>query len=410
MRALTYQVQPVRWVFRRLLGEVVPWVYYGPWAALQLHHDIPVPPLPGRRWVRLKTHLGGVCGTDVALIAQRVHPGSFLNLFSGFPAVLGHENVAVIEAVGDGVRDWQVGQRVCVEPAIGCQGREVEPCPECRAGRVAMCRHPGDERLPPRAMLGLNRTTGGSWGEYFVAHETQLHAVPGALPDEAAILVDPLASAAHAVMRRPPLPNERVLVSGSGVIGLGTIAAIRALGLGNEVSVLIRRPGRGQAATRLGANRQVLVPPRASTADRYQAVATSLGVARKAGRFGNQVLLDGYDLTYDCTGTAAGFTDALKWTRSRGTVVLVGTSGIGLVDTTPIWFNELSVLGANGRQVEVADGQSKHTYDLVFDWLRSGRLDWRAIPVIRYRLADYRRAFGDLLGRSRNVLKAVFEP
>jgi len=339
-----------------------------------------------------------------------MHPGSFLNLFSGFPAVLGHENVAVIEAVGNDVGGWQVGQRVCVEPAIGCYGREVEPCPECLAGRPALCRHPGDDRLPPRAMLGLNRTTGGSWGEYFVAHETQLHAVPETLSDDAAILVDPLASAAHAVLRRRPLPGERVLVSGSGVIALGTIAAIRALGLDNEVSVLIRQPRRAETAIRLGADRQIIVPRGTRAADRYEAVAAALGVPRRTGRFGNQVLLDGYDLTYDCTGSGGGFTDALKWTRSRGTVVLVGTTGIGLVDTTPIWFNELSVLGTNGRQVEMADGRQQHTYDLILDWLGSGRLDWRAIPVTRYRLADYRRAFGDLLGRSRSVLKAAFEP
>ncbi len=411
MRGLIYQVRPVRWAVRRLFGILTPRVYYaGPISAIRLRDNLPVPALPGPRWVRLKTLLGGVCGTDLALIGQRVHPGSFLNIFSSFPAVLGHENVAVIAERGSAVSGWEVGQRVCAEPGIGCVGREVEACPPCHAGRFSLCRHSGDDRLPPRAMIGLNSSTGGSWAEYFVAHESQLHAVPNELPDEAAALVDPLASAAHAVLRREPQPDERVLVCGSGVIALGVIAAIRALGHANPVTVVTRRATHAAIAMRLGADREAQLRRRASGAERYETVAGSVGAVRKSGRFGNQVLLDGYDLTYDCTGSGTGFTDALKWTRSRGTVVLVGTSGISLVDTTPIWFNELTVLGANGREIELQEGRRIHTYDLAMDWIRGGRLDWRAFPVTRYSLGDYRRAFADLFGRRRGVLKAVFEP
>lgn len=411
MRGLIYQVRPVRWAVRRLFGFLTHRVYYASsLSALRLHDNLPMPSLPGPRWVLLKTLLGGVCGTDLALIGQRVHPGSFLNVFSSFPAVLGHENVAVIAERGSAVTRWKVGQRVCAEPAIGCHGRDVEACPPCHAGRFSLCRHGGDDRLPPRAMIGLNSFTGGSWAEYFVVHESQLHAVPNELPDEAAVLVDPLASAAHAVLRREPQPDERVLVCGSGVIALGVIAAIRALGHANEVTVVTRRATHAAIAIRLGADREARLRRGAGGAERYETVAGSLGTVRKSGRFGNQVLLDGYDLTYDCTGSGLGFTDALKWTRSRGTVVLVGTSGISLVDTTPIWFNELTVLGANGREIELQEGRRIHAYDLAMEWISGGRLNWRALPVTRYNLGDYRRAFADLFGRRSGVLKAVFEP
>jgi threonine dehydrogenase-like Zn-dependent dehydrogenase len=422
MKALVYHLTAARWAASKLAGFISPRAYWEPFAPLRLV-DCPVPPLPGPDWVRLRTVLGGICGTDLALIAQRVHPGNILRAFARFPADLGHENVAVIDDVGPAVTGWRAGQRVCVEPAIGCRGRGVDQlCPDCAAGRPALCQHPGDERLPPRAMLGLSGPTSGSWAEYFVAHESQLFAVPDAVGDEAAVLVDPLASAAHAVLRRVPLPGERILVNGCGIIGLGIIAAMRALGYGNDLAVTIRHRFQGELAQRLNgatAARASTPPPlylipirrRAGTAERYEAVARAAGARRVSGSFGNQTLIGGFDLTFDCTGTGAGLSDAMKWTVPRGTVVAVGTSGITLLDTTPLWFDELTILGTNGRQIETVDGKKPHTYELVLNWLATGRLDASAIPVQRYPLVDYRKAFQDLLGRGRHgVVKAAFQP
>jgi threonine dehydrogenase-like Zn-dependent dehydrogenase len=412
MKALVYNTTPLRWVLCKALGTVSKRAYYGAVSPLRLV-DRPMPDLPGPEWVRLRTTLGGVCGTDLALIAQRFHPFSFLQVFSRFPAVLGHENVARIDRVGSGVTDWQPGRRVCVEPALGCRGRGVDPpCTECTAGRPSLCQHVGDERLPPRALIGLNGLTGGSWAQYFVAHQSQLHAVPDAVPDEVAILVDPIASATHAVLRRPPCPGESILVNGSGIVALGVIAAIRALGHENEVTVTVRHAFQADLATRLGATNTVRLPRRMSMADRYEAIAPYARGRHLTGRFGNEVVAGGgFDLTFDCTGSGIGLSDAMKWTRSRGTFVAVGTSGITRVDTTSIWFDELCLIGANGRQIEAVEGGQRHTYDLLFDWLESGRLDLSVVPVGRYKLEDYRRAFAHLLGRRRGPLvKAAFEP
>jgi threonine dehydrogenase-like Zn-dependent dehydrogenase len=372
----------------------------------------PVPELPGPGWVRLKTVLGGICGTDLAMITQRIHPATILQIFTRFPAVLGHENVAVIEQIAADDTEWQPGQRVCVEPAIGCVGRGLEPpCDQCAAGRSALCQQVGDHRLPPRALIGLNSLTGGSWTSYFVAHSSQLHAVPDGVADDTAVLVDPVASAAHAVLRRRPRSGESVLVNGSGIIGLGIVAAIRALGCDNEITVTVRHPFQADLVSRLGATRVVRQAAGTRMAGRFEAIARCARARRLPGRFGNQALLGGFDLIFDCTGTGAGLSDALKWTTSRGTLVAVGTSSITLLDTTPIWFDELCVIGANGRQTEDLDGRAVHTYDLVLDWLRSGRLDLSAIPVHRYRLVDYRTAFAHLLDRRRHpIVKAAFVP
>ncbi|MFH1417708.1 MAG: alcohol dehydrogenase catalytic domain-containing protein [Planctomycetota bacterium] len=410
MQALVYNVTPVRWSLCKAAGFFSKQAYFSSFSPLKLR-DCPIPELPGPGWVRLKTILGGICGTDLALVTQRLHPATILQNYATFPAILGHENVAIVDEVGSEVSEWKPGRRVCVEPAPGCHAHHNnELCPHCLAGRTSLCENAGGAGLPPRTLLGLNTITGGSWGQYFLAHHTQLHAVPDSVPDDTAVLVDSIASAAHAVLRRPPEPGENVLVSGSGIIALGVVAAIRALGLDNPVTSLVRHGFQADLARSLGATQVECFPRRAGSVDRYDTLARLTNGKRLAARFGNQDLLGGFDLTFECTGSGAGLSDAVKWTRSRGTVVAVGTSGITLLHTTAIWFNELQIVGANGRQIESCQGRDLHTYDLVFRWIEEGRLDLSALPVQRYRLADYRTAFKHLFRRGRHpVVKAAFE-
>ena len=288
MRAVTYDISPPRWIACKLAAAVWPSVFLSRLSTLRMS-DVPEPVLPGDDWVRLRTIYGGVCGTDIALITCRNHPNTILQQYASFPAVLGHENVAVVEAVGANVGDWQIGDRVCVDPAIGCRGRGITPpCPYCAAGLDSICEAPPDSRFPPRALLGLNRVTLGSWAPRFLAHQSQLHRVPEAVTDEQAILVDPIASAAHAVLRRPPVEGERILVQGAGIVALGVIAAVRALGHANDVTAVVRSAPQGERAKRMGASGSIIMPRDQVKRERYEAVARASGGTRVEGRMGNQ--------------------------------------------------------------------------------------------------------------------------
>ncbi len=192
---------------------------------------------------------------------------------------------------------------------------------------------------------------------------------------------------------------------------MGVIATLRALGHDNPITVLARHAFQAELANKLGASSVLRMSREAKPSERYDTIADVVGGQRLPGRFGNQALLGGFDLTFDCIGTGTSLTDAMKWTRSRGTVLLVGTSGITLVDTTPLWFDELQVIGTNGRQIECDGSRPIHTYDLVMEWLRSGRLDLSVLPVTRFKLRDYRTALEQLLSRGKHlIVKAVFEP
>ena len=410
MLALTYDVSTWRWLACRAVGVLAPRVFVSTLSGLRLR-QVPEPDLPGPRWVRVRTLLGGVCGTDLNLIRQREHPASVLRSFTSFPIALGHENVAVIDRVGSEVADWQPGRRVCVEPSLSCAVRGLTPpCPSCAAGRFSLCDRFLDGDFPPGTMIGLNNFTGGSWGPYFLAHESQLHAVPDAVDDARAVLVDPLACALHAVLRCIPAKGRRVLVQGAGIIGLGVVAGLRALDCGASITALVRHQQQGDRMRALGADRVIVAPRKLSSAQRFDRVADAVGGRRVSGGFGNQTLIGGFDVVYDCVGTGRSLGDAMKCTRPRGTTVAVGTSQIALVDTTPLWFNELTVLGAYGRQREdSAPGPPRHTYDLVLEMMASGKLATDGLAPRVFPLTDYRPALRLLMSSSgRALVKAAF--
>lgn len=423
MKAIVFNTHRVRWPICKLAGWITPRAFWSPLSGLRLR-DLPTPPLwtlrgrpggPDGQWVRLRTLLGGICGTDISAVFQRTHPANILRVMTRFPVTLGHENVAVIEEVGEAVSGWRPGQRVVVEPSLSCSVRGIDPpCRPCSEGRFTTCERfldPGPAGLPPGMMIGWNSFTGGSWSPEFLAHASQLHAVPDALPDEEAVVVDPIASAVHAVLRRMPADDERVLIVGAGIIGIGVAMAIRALGAKTSVTALVRHQHQAQLMRTAGADVTILSPRKDTHARRYDAVAAAIGGRRVPSMFGNQAFIGGYDVTYDCIGTGRSLTDAMKFTRARGTTVEVGTSQIAVVDTTPLWLTELNVIGSNGRQLEHYDGRRLHTYEVVFDLIAQHRLSLKGLLTHTFPLEDYRRAFQTLATRGRSpILKAAFRP
>jgi threonine dehydrogenase-like Zn-dependent dehydrogenase len=153
----------------------------------------------------------------------------------------------------------------------------------------------------------------------------------------------------------------------------------------------------------------VRIRRRDSLAARLDAILADTGARRIPAAFGNQTVLGGYDVVYDCIGTGQTLTDALKLARARGTVVIMGTPQICLVDTTPAWLAELNVIGATGRQIEDYDGRRQHTFQIVLDWLRQGRLSLQGLLTHRLPLGEYRRAFHLLTRRPEPVVKVAFD-
>ena len=430
MLALRFSVCPVGWAACRLLRYVWPGCLVSRLSGLRLV-EAAVPELPGDDWVRVRTLLGGICGTDAGILAQKQPPDSILQAFSSMPMILGHENVAVVTEVGAAVEaDW-VGRRVCVEPTLCCEVRGIDPpCGPCSRGQFCACERFGDggagsAHLPPGTSVGYNSRTGGSWGEFFVAHRSRLVPVPESLTDEQAVLTDPLACSLHAVLRAEVGAGGSVLVCGAGMLGLGVIACLRAIGWGGRIDVLGRSAQWEGPARRLGADEFLRLP--SAPARRFARIAERTGGTVHRVRFGNRTLSGGYDVVFECTGASRVLGEALQWTRARGRVVLVGTGGPGRIDLTCVWFRELTVVGAFGRQIEhyeprdvegglqsryggIGASREASTYQLVHELMAAGKLPVDGLLTHTFALRDYAAALDAAMHKSRHgAVKVAFD-
>ena len=413
MQGLFYSVNPVGWATCKWLRYIWPGCLLSGMNGLSLR-DVPPPELPGDKWVLARTLLGGICGSDLAIVAQKQPPNSILQAYSSLPAALGHENVAVVERVGGAVDASWVGRRVCVEPTLCCTVRGIDPpCDRCAAGEYGACENfgcngDGAWALPPGSSIGYNSRTGGSFSEYFVAHESRLVPVPDDLSDEQAVLTDPIACSLHAALRADPPRDGRVLVYGAGVLGLGLIAALRAVGFTGEIHALDRAAYLEHLATAFGADR--FIRPPSADRDRFEQIAELTGASVKRARFGNYMLSGGYDVVFECVGSRRSIVEALKWTRSRGRMVMVATGHGGRLDITPIWFTELTVIGAYGRGVEHLDGRRIETYQLAHELMAAGKIEPGRMLTHTFPIRDYRRAFEVGLNKDKyEAVKVAFD-
>jgi threonine dehydrogenase-like Zn-dependent dehydrogenase len=305
-------------------------------APLRLHVGSP-PELPsGSGWVRVRPRLSGICGSDLATVTGR-SSFYFASLIS-LPFTPGHEVVGeLLDAADTADGLLPAGSRVVLAPVLGCDARGLPHCDACAGGKRSRCERITSGHLAPGLQTGYCADTGGGWSGQFVAHSSQLYAVPDTLPDARAVLIEPLACAVHAVRRAAIAPGERVLVVGAGAIGLLTVLALRALTDVGEILVAAKYPKQRALAASYGAT-QVIAP-----SELVGGVRRATRALRLDPEHGSPYLLGGVDVTLECSG--GGLDTALRVTRAGGRVVLSGLP-TSSPDLTALWFRELSLIGA----------------------------------------------------------------
>jgi L-iditol 2-dehydrogenase len=367
------------------------------------YDDVEPPALPGPDWVRIETTLSGICGSDLAAITA--HDSFTLEPFAAFPFTFGHENVGRIAEVGAAAGDWRVGERVIVNPMLACAQRGLAPCPACARGEYGLCRNTGEGALGAGPMIGYAPAVGGGWSRYFVAHHTQLHRA-GELPDEIAVLTDPLASALRPVLLFPPEPDDTVLVIGAGSIGLLTIRALRATGWHGPIAVLGRYAFQLELAETAGANTALR-----SRDDAYGWAAALPGARAYAPSLAPRFVEGGPALVYDTVGSTASVRDSLALTREGGRIVLVGAAAKVSADWTRVWYRQLTIGGVIAYGLVPYRGTPTDIYTAAIDVLASRTDGVRQMVTHHFGLSEYRAALGAALDkRTHRTTKVVLSP
>jgi L-iditol 2-dehydrogenase len=193
--------------------------------------EVPVPtPGPGEVLVRVKA--AGICASDVAAF-KGTHN------FRRPPVITGHELAGEIERLGPGVAGVRAGDRVALEPHVGC-GR----CDYCRLGNYHEC--------PEKRFVGVGDWI-GAFAEYLVATESMCHPMPDRMPFEEGAMLEPFCVGLHAVRRAELRIGETVAILGVGTIGMMTLIAARCGGPGWTV-VTDPSAAKRDLAIRCGAN------------------------------------------------------------------------------------------------------------------------------------------------------------
>ncbi|MDP9388128.1 MAG: zinc-binding dehydrogenase [Actinomycetota bacterium] len=340
--------------------------------------DVDEPALPGPGWHRVRPRLAGICGSDLATVDAR--SSRWFEGVVSFPFVPGHEVVG----------DLDDGTRVVLEPVLACAARGIDPpCPACAAGANGNCERIAFGALAPGLQTGYCADTGGGWSHALVAHESQLHRVPEDMSDEAAVMVEPTACAAHAVVSADVPEGAVVAVLGAGTLGLCTVAALRRLALPGTVIAAAKHPEQRRLAAALGAD--VVVDP-AETARAVRRHTRSLAVDDR--------LTGGADVVVDCVGSEDSLAQALAVVRPRGTIVLVGMPGSVRVDLTPLWQREVRLAGSYAYR--------STTFATAFDLVAAAGLE--RLVSARYPLERWREALDHAASAGRRgAVKIAFD-
>lgn len=257
-------------------------------------------PEPSEGEVLIEVKACGICGSDIHAY-QGKHP------FISTPIVLGHEFSGITA---------ETGKHVVVEPSIVCG-----ECYNCRTGRYNICNE----------LKVMGCQTDGAFAEYVTVQANKVFPIPEDMPFEEAALVEPAAVGVHAVKQAGVRKGDRVVIIGSGTIGLMVLQATKAFGAGETVITDVLDP-RLELARELGAEHAI----NAKEDDPVKWIHDTFG-------------RDGIDKVFECVGGDQSITvnQAIKLARKGTRIVLVGVFGGKLpVELSPVQDWELELVGS----------------------------------------------------------------
>jgi threonine dehydrogenase-like Zn-dependent dehydrogenase len=350
------------------------------------YEDGPEPELINDNWVKIKVKLGGICGTDIHIL--EIKQSTYQLNFVSTPAVLGHEIVGVISEVGANVKDFSIGDRVLIDEVLSCEVRGLELCGACKEGNPSLCYNFDKGDISPGFIMGLCKDTGGGWGEFVVAHKTQLLQIPDSISFEQALIAEPLAGSLHAVLTKVPRDDDTVIVVGCGVMGLTAILALKAFSKCKIIAIDTRQ-SQIDLATNLGADDVFL----ASKGTFIRKVARKLSTRTVTPPLTDPTLVGGgADIVYDCVGIPSSLTTSLRLVKTHGTLVLIGQPAYLEIDWTPLFVKEITVIASNTFGTEILDGEKKRTMQIALDLISSGQADVSDFITHKYPLENYKKA------------------
>ena len=336
-------------------------------------------PMPARAEVLVRIDAVAICATDLEII----HHGPPAMIQGGLPFnkrfTPGHEYMGTVAALGAGVDEYAIGDRVTVEIHAGCG-----QCKRCREGMYTSCHNYGLN------YGGVNKghrangfTTDGGFAEYAVNHINTLIHLADDMSDEEATLVVTAGTAMYGLTELGGLvAGESVVVTGPGPIGLMATAVAKALGA-SPVLLTGTRDNRLKMGTELGADHVI----NARTEDAVAAVRRLNGDR-------------GVDYVVECSGAPNAVNEAAQMLNRGGRICLAAfPHEPAAIDIASIVRNNITLYGIRG--------EGKSATHRAEAFMRQKRFDATKIHTHTFPLADLPTALRYARDRVDDAIKVV---
>jgi alcohol dehydrogenase len=333
-------------------------------------------PRPGPGEALIRVTLTTICGTDVHIVKGEypVAPG----------LTIGHEPVGVIEALGEGVTGYELGERVLVGAITPCG-----QCNACLSGHLSQCGHGSGYGAIGGWRFG--NTINGAQAQYLLVPSAQanLARIPDDVTDEQAVLLADIASTGFSGAESGGVKiGDTVVVFAQGPIGLCATAGARLMGATTIIGI-DSDPVRLEVARRMGAD-VTLDFTRIDVVDEVKRLTGGMGA----------------DVAIEALGTQGTFENALRCLRPGGTLSSLGVYSGKL----QIPYEAFAAGLGDHRIVTTLCPGGKERMGRLLRAVQSGRFDPTPLLTHRYPLADIGEAYRIFSNRLDGVLKIAIVP
>ena len=332
--------------------------------------DVPEPK-NGEESAVVKVLASSICGTDLRTYrfgSSKINP----------PRILGHEVIGKIESIGKNVKNFSVGDRVQIAPAIGCGH-----CKPCRDGHTNLCDN----------LKTIGFQYDGTFAEYMeipadafaMGHVIK---VTAGVPDTEAVLAEPVACVMNAHEYLKIAKDDTVAIFGSGFIGCMHAELAWRQGA-SKVFMIELNAHRRAMATSMMSGLVAIDPTKGPVVDAVLKATDG----------------DGVDVAITACSSGEAQRDAMKIVAKRGRISLfgglpAGTPSTGFVDSNLIHYREIAVYGVHASTA----AQNRK----VLSMITSGELSVKQFSNDIFPLSKIEEAFAAINGEQ--IMKAIIIP
>ena len=331
--------------------------------------DVSLPEI-GPNDVLTKVHYCGICGTDIAIITGK---SSFVE--SGlvkYPVRIGHEWSGVVEKVGSEVKDFKPGDHVVSETVVPCF-----KCKDCADGNYQFCRS-------ARAVGTVGECWDGSYAEYMLMPSQVMYKLKPETDLKEAALIEPAGIAMSGLIRARIKPEDKVVVIGTGAIGLTAVGLLRAKGV-ERIIVIGRRDSKLEYAKKMGAD--VVINNRKQN-------AKDIILHDSNGK--------GADVVIETSGSLKVLTESLDFICTNGRLAMLGfyEQKLNDFDIDKVVLSAIELIGVAGML---------KTPRMVIDILESGKTSFKPLITSIYPFEMVQEAIQKVIDNDDNRIKVLIE-